>query len=137
MPAIEFLMRCQSAAYWPLVGSNPAGEFVVSGTPQDLNPRAKAGGVRWELGRKQSVDSKGNTIAFDGYLHVPFAVVVGDCVWKPPVDSKPAVPQLPNPISKITGVMRVIDYAEAPDLKNRNVLRIAKLMRVSNVLPTS
>jgi hypothetical protein len=131
MPSPEQGDRKQSAVYWPQAGVNTHGEYTVSGTPQQLAPGKPPGGVRWELGRKESVDPQGNTIAIDGYLHVPFQPPNGSCFWQG------TIAQLPNPISKITNLMRVVDYAEATDIKGREVLRVVKLMRVSNVLPTS
>src|ERR1700728_4743847 len=106
MPSPEWSARTQTAVYWPLVGNNAQGEFVVNSTPQQLSRGNGTGGVRWELGRTQSVNAEGNTIATDGYLHVGFRMSIADCLWQG------TLAQLPNPISGITNVMRVVDYAE-------------------------
>jgi len=83
--------------------------------------------VRWEEGRKETLDPKGNVIAIDATVVVDRDIVVGSIMWEgaladvasPPVD-----------------LYQVVTRSKVPNVKGRKFRRTVGLMRYSDSLPT-
>lgn len=68
---------------------------------------------RWELGVKTSSDALNAKEQIVGTIYVDRPIGVGSILWKGEKDSEPADP---------TGLVRVIEYREVPDIKGLDVV---------------
>ena len=84
--------------------------------------------VRWEIGKHEGISPTGAPIALDSTVVVDREIAIGSAIWLR------ALADLPSPV---TNLRTVIDYAEIPDIKGRQVYRTVSLMKLSDEIPAS
>lgn len=117
MPVMETGNLTQKAVLWAANGFDSYGE-----------PKVDAGveiSVRWEDGRGEVTDAKGNAIAYDATVTVDRRITVGSIMW---------LGKLADYASTETK-LRVVSFSEVPDVKGQNKWREVLLARLSDELP--
>lgn len=108
----------QTAVLWAATGVDDYGEVELAAYVEI--------DVRWETGKRETIDAQGNTIAVDSTVVADREVAVGSIMFLGDYDDY---------TNGTDTVFRVVDYKEIPDVKNRQVRRVLSLMRQSNTLP--
>jgi len=122
MPGLETNDLLQQAVLMPFIGYDSYGQPAV-GAPVQIN-------VRWLTKRREVVDAKGNTVAFDAIAIVGQRIDLGSHLW---------LGQLADWVGTGSGsshldqeLMEVKTYYETPDIKGRAIRRQVGLMRLHN-----
>lgn len=129
MPAFETMDLHQTAVLWTKEGTDDYGQPLRSATGEEIS-------VRWETGRRQGLDGQGSVVAHDASVVVDRLVGIGSLMWLGTFDDLPGT-GTPNLRTPDSDVMEVVDYYETPDIKNRNIRRVVKLIRHSDTIPDS
>ena len=125
MPPPEVAYREQTAVLWPERGFDNNGHVKV-GSPVEIQ-------VRWNTQRTTALDPQGNKIAVDATVVVGQKIGVGSVLFKG---------ELADWVGTGSGsagagdeLMQVATFSEVPDLKGRNVRRVAGLVWFRDTLP--
>lgn len=109
--------RHQKAVLWAATGNYP---------DWDGEPEVGAGAeidVRWEWGKRDGLDARGNTITIEATVVVGQEIAVGSKMW---------LGKLADYTAGET-VLYVTNYREVPDTKGRKYRRVVSLSRHSDV----
>lgn len=118
MPANRSLH--QKAVLWMYNGDDDYGDPKVDASVEI--------DCRWEKRRSQSQDAEGNAIAVEAEVVVGREIKVDSILWKGEKNDYDA--------STATDYMQVKVYDEVPDVRNRYVERIVKLVKWGDTLPS-
>lgn len=112
----------QKAVLWTATGKDDYGQVTVDA--------AYASGaevsVRWEEGRRESLDANGNRIGIDGRVAVDREIAVGSILWLGAKDDLP---------DAAVDLRQVVNYKTIPDVKNRASRRTVEVIRFGNTFP--
>jgi hypothetical protein len=120
MPRIEDHDLPHKAVYWPFSGADDYGNPSV-GDPVEID-------CRWVEKRGQTVDSKGNTVAFDASLALDRPVLIGSNLWRGELADFDDAEK--------DDLMQVNSTAETDDMKGRFTRYECTAKRFRDDLPT-
>lgn len=111
--------------------------WAANGVDDDGAPKVDAKveiNVRWERGRRESLDSGGNRVAIDSLVVVDREIPMESILWKGSMDE-----YLSGEYGVGTGIEvkleQVVSYNETPDVKGRELRRTVSLIHYSSELP--
>ena len=119
MPSPEESDRRQKAVLWAAEGHDNSG-----------NPKVNAAieiDVRWQTKKSEAIDANGNPVASNATVAVDRVIAIESIMWLGALGAVASPP---------VNLMKVIDYAEVPDVKARKFRRVVLLAKYSNELPT-
>lgn len=132
MPRPEKSHRRQDALYWAYTGDDDNGDPLRDEEFTELK-------VRWEWGRKETVDAKGVVIAVDATVVVDREVPIYSFFWKGSVEDLaellPGTGRIDRTDVPTDDIMQVMTYKEVPDVKGRIARREVGLQRYSSRMP--
>lgn len=121
MPQMEINDLHQKAVYWASDPDNGLDDFGN----RKLTAAVEIS-VRWEIRRKEIVDSDGNTIVLESNAVVDQEIFVNSIVWLGALADIELTP---------VNLRRVVMYTEIPDVKNRIARRTIGMIKESDTLP--
>jgi len=121
MPTLEVDCLTQKAVWWSKTGQNRFNEPTTA-AKVEVN-------VRWETGNKETVNPSNATIAIDSTVVVDRAMKIGDLLWLG------ALKDIATPDSSVEDLREIVNYKETPDIKGRQIRRVAELIKFGNTLP--
>jgi hypothetical protein len=124
MPPPEVSHRTQWAVLWPATGYDDQGEVTV-GDPVEIK-------VRWTIGRGETTDKLGNTIALDASAVVDRVIVAESNMWLGRLEDWYGSN---GSAGDSTELMRVVTYSEVKDIRGNATFRTVGLKRYRDALP--
>lgn len=112
----------QRAVLWAKTGYDNYGSPTVSTVGEEID-------VRWENKVQDVLDPQGNTISADATVVVDQDITVGSQMWEGKLQDIPGTQEIPT-----SDIREVIAFSKVPDIKGRNVRRVAMLKRLSDTL---